>query len=244
MNVVIFGATSAIAQAAAQVWAKRGDKLLLIARSQEKLVAVTHDLATRTQSNVTYKVFDLAATDQHDQLFAEINQHFSVVDRALIAHGSLPDQRACENDINQSEQQWTTNFNSPALLTLRLLKLLRSQEKGRLGVITSVAGERGRQSNNIYGSAKGGLSILLAGIQHQLHGKDVSVTDIRPGFVATPMTAHLKQGFLFVEPETIAKSLVNAIDAGRSVVYLPWFWRWIMLIIRCVPRFLFHRTQL
>lgn len=244
MNIAIFGATSGIAQAAAHRWAQRGDSLILIGRDPEKLTAMAADLKSRFQVEVDTLVFDFRELSAMEQLVHDLYEKCPV-DRALIAFGSLPDQSSCQMDAGQTESHLVINFVSPlVLINLVIGQSMERRLPCRMGVITSVAGVRGRQSNYIYGAAKGGLSKAIEGIQHRLHGHPIKVTDIRPGFVATAMTAHLSQGPLFVAPESIAPALIDAIDRGKPVRYLPGFWRWIMLIIRCLPRWVFHRTKL
>ncbi|MDW8371253.1 MAG: SDR family NAD(P)-dependent oxidoreductase, partial [Geminicoccaceae bacterium] len=158
--------------------------------------------------------------------------------------GTLGDQAAIARDPEATRRTLLTNFVSPAVLLTALAARLEAAGKGCLAVITSVAGDRGRASNYVYGAAKGGLSTFLEGLRHRLAGKGVHVLDIRPGPVDTPMTAHLeKGGFLWASPERVAADIDRAIARRRSVLYTPWFWRWIMLVIRLLPEPLFHRLR-
>jgi short-subunit dehydrogenase len=115
--------------------------------------------------------------------------------------------------------------------------------QGTLAVISSVAGDRGRRSNYVYGASKGALSIFLDGVRSRLDRAGVQVLTIKPGFVATPMTSHLEQGPLFAQPAQVAKGIVKAVERRRDVVYLPAFWAVIMLVIRLVPRPLFKKLN-
>jgi short-subunit dehydrogenase len=121
---------------------------------------------------------------------------------------------------------------------------MQAQGSGTIAVVTSVAGDRGRQSNYVYGAAKGGVSRFLEGLRHRLHQAGVKVIDIKPGFVDTPMTAAFRKGPLWVGPEQVAKDIERALDRNRADVYTPWFWRWIMLAVRALPNALMHRTKL
>jgi short-subunit dehydrogenase len=137
------------------------------------------------------------------------------------------------------------NFLSAASLATHVANVMEMQRSGSLGVIGSVAGDRGRQSNYVYGSAKAGLGAFVEGLRHRMTRHGVNVTLVKPGFVDTPMTAGLaKGGPLWVSPEKVAKDIYNAMERGTPVLYTPWFWRWIMVVIRSVPDAIFRRTRL
>lgn len=243
-KVVIFGATSAIAQAAARVFAESGDAVFLVARDRDKVDIVATDLTVRGVAEVRKEVLDLADIASHRGLIERIVQGFGKIDVALIAYGTLGDQRACERDFALAEKEFRTNFLSAASLITELANYFERQSSGVLAVITSVAGDRGRQSNYVYGAAKGGLSIFLAGVRNRLAASGVSVVNIKPGFVDTPMTASMRKGALFVTPDVIGQGIVKAINQRRNVAYLPWFWLWIMLIIKHIPEPIFKRLKL
>jgi short-subunit dehydrogenase len=136
------------------------------------------------------------------------------------------------------------NGTATAALALRAAARLEAQGHGTLAVITSVAGVRGRASNYVYGAAKAMVSTLLSGLRQRLHGRGVRVVDVRPGFVDTPMTAAFRKGALWAQPDKVARDIVSAVDRGAGVVYTPGFWRWIMLVIRHIPEFVFVRIKL
>ena len=242
-RVVIFGATSAIAQACARLFAAAGDPLFLVGRNPERLEAVVQDLRTRGAKVESYAV-DLADTDAHEALVARAHDALGGLDVALIAHGTLGDQKACEKDWSLAARELQTNFLSAASLLTHLANRFEAKGRGSLAVISSVAGDRGRQSNYVYGSAKAGLSAFTAGLRNRLARAGVQVLTIKPGFVDTPMTAHVPKGPLFVGPEKIARGILRAIDRRKDVVDLPWFWRWIMLVIRSVPERVFKKLSL
>ena len=172
-------------------------------------------------------------------------ERFGGLDFALIAYGSLPDQARCEQDAEAATAAMTLNFISPALLAGALANRFTAQGHGVIAVISSVAGDRGRRSNYVYGAAKGGLQRYLEGLRHRLAATGVAVLDIRPGFVSTKMTAHLNgSGPLWATPDAVAGDIVGAIKARRAVLYTPWFWRLIMLLIRALPRAIMHRTSI
>jgi short-subunit dehydrogenase len=243
-RVVIFGATSAIAEATARLFAAAGDGLFLVGRSPEKLHAIANDLKVRGASAVAVRVADLNDLESHGAIVAEAEGTLGGLDTALVAHGTLPDQKACEASFELATQEFLTNALSAMSLATIVANRFEQQGSGAIAVITSVAGDRGRKSNYVYGAAKGAVSIFLEGLRHRLHGKGVSVTTIKPGFVDTPMTAHFPKGPLWASPTRVAHDSFKAICRGKSVVYSPWFWRWIMLVIRHVPGPIFNRTNL
>lgn len=241
-TIVIFGATSAIAKAVAKLYAKKGDSLFLVGRNAEQTQTLAIDLKVRGAKEVAFAVSDLAKIEQHPPLIATIKQTFPKIDVALLAHGVLPNQDACNQSVESAIEAMTVNFISPvSLLTLLANEM---QEKSAIAVISSVAGDRGRQSNYVYGAAKGGLSLFLQGLRNRLHSKGVAVITIKPGLVDTPMTASFKKGALWAKPEQVAKGIVKAIEKRHDEVYLPSFWKWIMFIIRQIPESLFKRLSL
>jgi short-subunit dehydrogenase len=243
-RVLILGATSAIAQACAKLFAARGDSLLLVGRNPERLEAIAADLRVRGAGAVTTRVMDLNDLAAHDALISEGQASLGGLDLALIAHGTLGDQKACERDFAQAEQELRTNFLSAASLLTVLANRFEAQRSGALAVISSVAGDRGRQSNYVYGTAKAALTAFTSGLRNRLAPFGVSVLTVKPGFVDTPMTAAFPKNRLFVGPERIAEGIVRGIDRGKDVIYLPGFWRLIMFLIRSVPERLFKRLKL
>ena len=206
---------------------------------------MAQDLRVRGAKEVAVWTGDLADPARHPELLAEIERSLGAPDVALLAWGTLTDQARAETDPGYAARELATNFTAPATLLLALASAMAARGEGVIAVITSVAGDRGRQSNYVYGAAKGGLQRFLEGLRHKLHAKGVAVLDIRPGFVKPPMTAPLPQeGPLWAEPERVAADIVKAVDARRAVLYTPWFWRWILLVVRSLPRPLFHRTRL
>ncbi len=241
-KILIIGATSAIAQAFARLHI--GDELFLVARNAAKLESVAKDLKARGTKKIG--VADMDANDfaRHGSMLDMAVRELGGLDVALIAHGTLGDQKTSERDFGAADQEFKTNFLSVVSLLTPLAALFEKQGSGVIAVISSVAGDRGRQSNYIYGSAKGALSLYLAGLRNRLHASGVSVLTIKPGFVDTPMTAHLKKGLLFASPEKVASDISRAIDSKKSILYTPWIWRWIMLIIRMIPENVFKRLKL
>jgi decaprenylphospho-beta-D-erythro-pentofuranosid-2-ulose 2-reductase len=246
MNIVILGATSAIAQACARRWAERGDRLLLVARDEIRLGEIAADLRVRGGgSDMPCFAMDATDTTRIPALIAFVRANFQSVDVVLIAHGTLPDQGQCEISVDASLAAISVNGVSAVTLMMAFAQLLEPQKRGTLAVIGSPAGDRGRASNYTYGSAKAMVHSFAAGLRHRLWRSGVAVVSIKPGFTDTPMTAGIeKKGPLWASPARVAKDIVAAIDAGRPVCYTPWFWRWIMLLITHLPEWLFVRTRL
>lgn len=243
-RVVIFGATSAIAQAVARHLAPRGMRFHLVGRDPTKLEAVRADIAARGALAVTVAVADLDDTARHAPLVEDAERALGGLDAALIAQGTLPHQAACERDFAQTESQLRTNFIGPASLAAELANRFEARGAGTIVAISSVAGDRGRRSNYVYGTAKGALSTYLQGLRARLHDKGVKVVTVKPGFIDTPMTAEFRKGLLWSSPKRIAAGIVNAMERGTPEVYLPWFWRPIMFIIRHLPEPVFVRLKL
>ena len=166
------------------------------------------------------------------------------VDVVLIAYGTLPDQRACEQNVAAALEAFEINALSTIGLLTHLANRFEQQEHGTIAVISSVAGDRGRQSNYVYGAAKGAVTIFLQGLRNRLHRAGVSVLTIKPGFVDTPMTAHLSKNALWSRPQAVAQAVHRAIRTHRNVVYVPGFWRLILLVIRSIPERVFKRLKL
>ena len=166
------------------------------------------------------------------------------MDAVLIAHGTLPEQRACEADWQLAREALLVNGLSPVLLAQQVAAKMAAQQGGVLAVISSVAGDRGRQSNYIYGAAKGGLSVFLQGLRNRYFAQGVKVLTVKPGFVDTPMTAAFAKGPLWASADGVAGDILAAMARGRDVLYTPWFWRAIMWIIRSIPERVFKRLSL
>ena len=244
-KIAIFGATSDIAVAFARVAAPRGSSLFLAGRDETALANLAADLTVRGAGTVVTHVADFGRLDALADHAAAARVALGTIDIALIAYGTLPDQQQAESDLAAAQEALTMNFTSPALLANALAGILAEQGRGTLAVITSVAGDRGRRSNYVYGAAKAGLQRFLEGLRHRLATSHVTILDIRPGFVMTKMTAHLARGGpLWAAPGKVAADIRRAVDRHAAVVYTPWFWAGIMMIVRMLPRPLFHRTRL
>jgi short-subunit dehydrogenase len=242
-TIAIFGATSDIAVAVARRYAEAGSRLILVGRDAAGLAAVAADLGVRGAAETRVLPADFARLQDMPVLAGAAWDCFGGIDVAVIAYGTMASQRDAEQNAATAAGVFMVNFTSPAVLLGELANRFQAQGRGTIAAITSVAGDRGRGSNYVYGAAKGGLQRLLEGLRHRLSSAGVAVVDIRPGFVATKMTAHLdRKGPLWAKPDRVAVDIVGAITAGRAVCYTPGFWRLIMLVVRGLPRFVFHRT--
>jgi decaprenylphospho-beta-D-erythro-pentofuranosid-2-ulose 2-reductase len=244
-NIVIIGATSAIAIACARQWSAQGARFFLVARNGERLRQVAGDLKARGASLVACYELDINSLGEHYAMLTKCASDLGAPDIVLVAPGSLPNQAACENSAATAVHEFTTNALSVIALLTPLANMLEAQEHGTLAVISSVAGDRGRPSNYLYGSAKAALSAFLEGLRARLYKTGVHVLTIKPGFVATPMTAGLAMpGPLVASADTVARNIVGAIEKKRDVLYTPGFWRAIMAIVRLIPQRIFKRLSL
>jgi short-subunit dehydrogenase len=243
-RIVVLGALSDIAEATCRLYAAEGARLLLAGRDKSRLEAVAADLRVRGAAQVELEAGDLAEMDA-EQCLSRWSTVLGGIDVVLLAYGALGDQRALERDLAAAAKLIDTNFRSAAMWCLAAANHLESQKHGALVVIGSVAGDRGRQSNYLYGATKGGLGILVQGIAHRLAPSGARAVLVKPGFVDTAMTAHIpNKGALWASPEKVAALIKWAASKGGPMIYAPGYWRIIMSIIKSVPSRIFHRTKL
>lgn len=235
-RVLIFGATSAIAEAAARRFAKEGAQFYLVARNEKALGDIAHDLAVRGAASVATKAVDLGELGALAEICDIAQAELGTIDVALIAHGVLADQNECESSVASALDVMRINALSPAALMMRLGEILKRQGSGTLVVLSSVAGDRGRPSNYVYGASKALLSVLGEGMALKSAGTGVRVLVVKPGFVDTPMTASLRKGALWSSAKAVGEAIFAAVQAGRNgVLYVPFWWRFIMLAVRFAP---------
>ena len=244
-KIVILGATSEIAQQAQRLLATADREMLLIGRSPERLEAVAADLRVRGTRQVITLTSDLADETQHPRVIAFVLEHFADFDCVLLAYGTMLNQEECPHSVEMSLQEWHSNFVSAAALLTRFAEILEQRRSGCLAAITSVAGDRGRKSNYVYGAAKGALSLFLQGLRGRLHAANVRVLTIKPGPVETPMTAGILRSRAFADPASVARDICRALEQPSvNILYTPWYWRYVMTIVKLIPEAAFKRLSL
>ncbi|MHB8885616.1 MAG: SDR family NAD(P)-dependent oxidoreductase [Methylovirgula sp.] len=243
--MIILGATSAIAEATARLYAGEGADLLLVGRQADRLASIAADLKLRGAARVEVVIRDLAAMAEIGTDFTKFVTALGGVDHVLLAYGILGDQAAAERDLDAADAMLRINFNSAVAWTLAAADVLERQGRGSLVVLGSVAGDRGRRANFIYGAAKAGLATLVEGIAHRFASNGPRAVIVKPGPTITPMTdGFVRNGLLWASPEQVAAVVRRSADHGGPVAYAPWFWRFIMLIIRFLPASIFNRLSI
>ena len=246
-SIVIVGATSSIAEHCARIWLQQGAKrLVLVGRDLARLEPLAADLRVRApQADIHVVRADFIHAASVQQTVNDIVALGGVPQQVLIAHGSLPEQAACQRDLEQAGDAIQINGISPVLFAEAFVGHMEKANAGTLAIIGSVAGERGRKSNYIYGAAKGLVTRYAEGLQHRLAATAVRVVLVKPGPTDTPMTASLKsQGAKLAPVADVAQAIVQGMQQGRAEVYAPAKWRLIMLVIRNLPRFVFNKMDI
>ena len=241
-TALVVGATSDIGRAVARRLARDGCALQLAARDVEALAAEVRDLRPAAGGGVTAHRCDVLDADGGVSLLDALD---ALPDVAVCVVGMLGDQRAARRDGAAAERIMRTNYVGPALLTAALAERFERRGSGVLVGVSSVAGDRGRASNYVYGSAKAGFSAFLSGLRSRLAGSGVHVVTVKPGYVRTRMTRGMDlPPRLTAEPDEVARAVVRAIRRRRDVVYVRRVWRVIMLVVRALPERVFKRTKL
>lgn len=246
-RVVVFGATSAIAEQTARKLVASGASVYCIGRNTESLSQIIEDLRVRAGDGqvVNGECADLTDSALHQKLLSNAADALGGLDAALVAYGSLPDQKICEKDVSSALRAIDVNAVSTVALLSVLGNFFESQGRGVIAAIGSVAGDRGRQSNYVYGASKAMVAAFMQGLRNRLYRSGVSVVTIKPGFVDTPMTSGFdKSGPLWTTPDKVATGIIDAMIRGKNVAYLPGFWWAIMLLIKHIPESIFKRMSL
>ena len=243
-KILVLGATSGIAEATCRIWARQGASFFLVARNADKLAAVAADLRVRGAAFVHAAVADLDDTDKHPALLAHAINSLTGVDVAYLAHGILGDQTAAEQDFNTASQILHTNLTAPVSLLTWLANYCVQRHAGVLAVISSVAGDRGRKSNYVYGASKAGLSAFLGGLRNRVDREGVTVLTIKPGPTKTAMTSGMKGSEKFADVDKVAQTIAAAVDKRTDNLYVPFQWQPIMFIIRHIPDRIFKKLNL
>lgn len=245
-KIVIIGATSAIAEHCARLWAAEFPvEFTLVSRDSTKTALIAADLRARNTDTVVNIVeVDFLDPTQIQEVADNVYQ-MGTVDIVLIAHGVLPEQEQCQISLDLCSEALMINGTSPVLFAEAFVGHMQKANKGTLAVIGSVAGDRGRKSNYVYGAAKSLVERYVQGLQHRLANTQVKAILIKPGPTDTPMTAHLKsQGANLASVTTVATCIVNGIARQKPVIFAPAKWKWIMLAIQHLPRFVFNKLDI
>jgi len=266
--VVIFGATSGIARPVADILAAQGDRLILIGRGMAALEAMAREFAARHGRKPAILVWDVLDHKRHAEKFAALCELAALsaaqadpgpataplaqdapgtpekqgIQGIFFAAGTQFLQEDCEADPEKTRITMDTNLTGPAIILDLFAGHFRNRGSGWISCVSSVAGERGRGKVLAYGASKAGLTAYLAGLRHRLAGSGVFVQTIKPGFVRTRMTAGMTSP-LMAEPDSVARDITSALRKRREVIYTPWMWKWIMLIIRNMPSPIFRRMK-
>ena len=251
-RIVIVGASSAIAEHCARQWAEQAAhnghqtlQFVLLGRDQNKLDAIAADLSVRNPAATSETLCaDFSSAEAIGKTVSGIVAG-GAPDIVLIAHGTLPDQQLCQQDLQLAADAMHINGLSPMLFAEAFAGHMQAANSGTIAIIGSVAGDRGRRSNYVYGAAKGLVTRYAQGLQHRLAVTGVRVVLIKPGPTDTPMTAHLKQdGASLARVEDVAALIVRGVSKGSPVIYAPGKWWLIMMIIRHLPRFVFNKMDI
>lgn len=242
--ILIIGATSSIARAAAKLWAERGHDLYLTGRSAEELHRLATDLAIRFEVAVRYKVLLIEDYSHHEDLLASIISDMGSVAGVLLASGYLGDHPKAISDFTEAKKILEINFLGACSVLIHCANALAAQQSGFIAALGSVAGDRGRQSNFVYGSAKAGLDVFLQGLRNRMFSVGVQVLTVKPGFTDTAMTYGKPGLFLVASPQEVALAIVKALDKRKNILYVPSFWRYVMALIKAIPESLFKRLKL
>lgn len=245
-RIVIIGATSAIAEHCARLWLqKQPSDLTLVGRDATRIERVATDLQVRSpQSHIRVIQADFLSPEAINVTVEDI-VNSGRVDIILIAHGSLPEQTECQNDLHSCRDALEINGLSPVLYAEAFAKEMEKANHGTIALIGSVAGDRGRKSNYVYGAAKGLVTRYAQGLQHRFAGTGVKVLLIKPGPTDTPMTAHLKsKGAKLAPVDDVAKLIVEGVESGKPVIYAPGKWWLVMIIIRHLPALVFNKLDI
>lgn len=234
-NILILGATSAIAKHTCRLFAADENSLYLVARNKDKLKSMHQDMLVRGASAVHTEDFDLADETQHENLLQRATEAMGSIDIVLLSYGSVVDHQDSIKSYKNTLSELQINCLSVISLLTILANQFEQQKSGSLIFISSPSGDRGRKSNYIYGTAKGAVTIFMQGLRNRLAKSNVHVLTVKPWLIDTPMTKNIKKNFLWVNPEDISSAIFNAIKKKKENIYLPFYWRYVTLLINAIP---------
>jgi decaprenylphospho-beta-D-erythro-pentofuranosid-2-ulose 2-reductase len=242
-KLLIIGATSAIAHHTAINFAQANWELHLAARNSDKLDIIKKDILARHSVNIFTYEQDALDFDKHKSLFEQVKEEAQELDAVLIAHGTLPVQEEIQNEPDEIRKEFDINALSVMSYATITAEYFEKKKSGMLAVISSVAGDRGRMSNYIYGAAKSAVTAFTSGLRGRLEKSGVNVLTIKPGFVDTPMTDNVDKNFLFANPKDVGKEIYKAMTEEKDVLYVPGFWKIIMMLVKSVPESIFKKLK-
>lgn len=242
-KVLIIGGGSGIARFVAKCFARDGASLYLADLKLERLQTVKADILTHYPTEIFIEELDVNDFSRHEEVIQSAFDAMKGIDAVLIAHGTLPNQAAIEADFSKIHKELSTNAISVISLATNVVNLFEKQNHGTLAAISSVAGDRGRASNYVYGTAKGAVSLYFQGLRGRVSNKPINIITIKPGFVDTPMTANAKKNPLYSSAEAVGKAIYNAMKSGKEIVYVPGYWRLIMLVVKMIPENIFKKLK-
>ncbi|WP_230659428.1 SDR family NAD(P)-dependent oxidoreductase [Psychrobacter sp. I-STPA10] len=246
-RALVFGATSGIAQEIIKILITEGCSVYCVSRNINKHEALIKDLNVRKDisQNIGGEVIDLNRIEEHENIIYRALDFLGEIDVVFMAQGVLPEHDKVIKEPAYVIDCINTNATNVIHLITIVTNVLLEQERGSIVVLSSVAGDRGRQSNYVYGCSKGMLSIFLQGLRNRLVNQNIHVMTVKPGFVDTEMTKDIQnKGILWAQPDSVARSIIKALKKKKDIVYIPWFWQWIMLIIKVIPEKIFKRLSL
>lgn len=244
MSVLILGATSRVARELAHRYAEAGHAVAVCARDLAEAERIAADLQVRHEVPALARAFDATTFESHPALVDDIEGELDPIEVAVIAFGEMGDQETSQGDFAAARKVIDINYTGAASICEALAAVMEQRGRGAIIGISSVAGDRGRQSNYVYGSAKGAFSLYLGGLRNRLFDAGVRVLTVRLGFVDTRMTYGMQTGIPIADPAAISAQIVAALDRGEDNIYLPRFWRGIMGVIKAIPEGVFKRLKL
>ncbi|OIO29614.1 MAG: hypothetical protein AUJ18_08175 [Candidatus Hydrogenedentes bacterium CG1_02_42_14] len=242
-RILVIGGTSAMIRESLRMFAKEGSKIYITGRTESKLTSIADELKV-LGADVKEECIDLDLSDEHLNFIKRAAEYLEKIDIAILAHGINIPQAEADSNIESGRKMIQTNFVSYVSLLTLIANQMIEQGSGKIAAIVSVAGDRGRQSNFLYGATKAALDTYLSGLRNKLHKYGIKVISIKPGYVDTPMTASFPHNPLFTSAKEAGELIFKAISVEKDIVYIPWFWRWILTIIKIIPEQIFKRMRL
>jgi short-subunit dehydrogenase len=241
-SILIIGAKSDIAKTIARVYANNGYDLILAGRNIKELNDFAGDVKIRNEKNIMLKELDITDFSSHEKFYNDLKTKPLGV---IVVSGYMTDQELTQSNWDESLNTINVNYTGAVSILNIIADSFEKKKQGFIIGISSVAGDRGRKSNYLYGSAKAGFSAYLSGLRNRLYKANVHVLTVKPGFVDTKMTEHLDlPPLLTAQPEDVAKDIYRAQIKGKNVLYTKWLWKYIMLIIKLIPEFIFKKTDI